>query len=150
LFAANLERKGHLKGVKCKDNCQPHRQMVVLDYPDVGTDHSERFEFLMKNPHDAAKEIMVVFTSLALLSTICFGIALDWEICLSSDGTHNIASNDYTLITIGVVNIMPEGTKRLHPLAYAWCPGELEVCVLVALHHNTTAVAEVFGIHPAF
>jgi hypothetical protein len=150
LVAANLERKGHLTGVKYEADIRPHRQMVVLDYPDMGTDVAERFVFLMKNRHDAPKENMVVFTSLALLSTICFGIALDWEICLSADGTHNIASNDYKLITIGVVNIMPEGTKRLHPLAYAWCPGELEVCVLVALHHIKTAVAQVFGIHPVF
>jgi hypothetical protein len=150
LVARNLVRSGNLNVVKGRDDSRPHRDMVVLDYDNLGVDLSERYTALMKNRNDAPREAMVVFTSLALLSTICCGIALDWEICLSADGTHNIGANDYKLIAIGVIHITSHGVKRLHPLVYAWCPGELEVCVLVALHHVKMAVWELFGIEPHF
>jgi hypothetical protein len=160
-FATKLEADGYLTGVKHQRDC-PHFDMIVLDF-EMSSDVQERYNTLLfrrekekKAQNDdgkvkeAPKDNMIIFSSISLLSNICFGQRLNWEISLSADGTHDVGSNDYILIPIGIYHINNDGTKTFRPLLYAFCPGEIELCVLLALDQLRIATRLLFNIYPVF
>ena len=160
-FSAKLESDGYLNGRKYRRDC-PHFDMVVLDFP-MSADVQERYATLLLQREkekrsqngdgkvkEAPKDNMIIFSSIALLSNICFGPGLNWEISLSADGTHDVGSNDYILIPIGVYHINHDGTKTFRPLLYAFCPGEIELCVVLALDQLRIATRLLFNINAVF
>jgi hypothetical protein len=69
-----------------------HKCMVFLDDASVEQDH--RYQTLKQShshvPGKDPRGTTLIFTSIALLSNLCWCTKLDWKIAPAADGTHNM------------------------------------------------------------
>ena len=162
-IAHHLAQDGFLMTLRESNHVRIPRGMVMLKY-DITDDHVlDRVNMLMakrekafaqEHPNgkfiEATANNMVIFTSLECLRTICHCQKLDWKVCLSSDGMHDISQNNYRLMPIGAISTSRHGIHSFHPIVFAWCSVELELCVVHATHHMIKACQELFDVTPRF
>jgi hypothetical protein len=87
-----------------------------------------------------------VITSLAFLWNVCHCKHLDWCITVTSDGTADVVSNDWTLLTMGVHSHSKKGTKQFKPFFYVLAPGERQECFGIGVVSFLKYVRLLFGI----
>jgi hypothetical protein len=138
-----------------------YRMMTVLDPTlddtDTGTTDREKNlshyinECIMKKVQQekiegSTYDTTTVISSVALLFNICMCEQLEWKLMASSDGTDNITSNNWQLLTFGVFNLNEHGVKSFRPFAFVLSPGERQetfgLCVLAVLKY----ARRLFGI----
>jgi hypothetical protein len=137
-----LERQGFMNGKKNMIGF-PHRDLIVLPFPADDHDGMKRVKEIeiKRECTEPAMENTIVFSSLALLSTVLDCAALDWEINSSVDGTDGIACNDYVFIIYLAYDIAPrvyaDGKKSFtrsgRPLFYIFGPGKRKEVALLGL-----------------
>jgi hypothetical protein len=161
--AKYLETVGALRGKKHAENV-PHRDLVVLPFPTA--DHPlmqivQRMsdERRKKEPLRCGDAILntVVFSSLALLRTVCDMISFKFRVPGSIDGTHGSIANKWILLTLALLSFEKRDSSgkkayacRAKPVVFAAGEGEREevaILCLVAIKHT---VLLLFGIDLVF
>jgi hypothetical protein len=88
----------------------------------------------------------MVFTSIALLTNICWCDQLGWRVTASAEGTHNVTNNDFKLLVFGVFNISTKGARQFRPVASCIAEREREIAVLILLLNVQKAACVLFGM----
>jgi hypothetical protein len=132
-----------------------HRNLLVLPYPSLKEQpEMARVYRVSSTRSEPAPENTMVFSSLALLSTLCDckrGLAM--RVVGSIDAMDNLFSNNYKLIVFGVIDVSVHNqglstatTKALRPVGYAVGQGEREDIALLMLLSIKKAARDLFGI----
>ena len=140
---------------------QPENLLTVLegsfsDKGDMNLSDSERnlYDHIQKI-HDPRKdngtindlfEECIVFSSLAMLTTIVDCKKLNFKVTVSADGTYSIARNDWKLLNFGVFTITERGTRQFQPFFFAFCPKESGIFFSIAMVIFLKYARVLFGI----
>jgi hypothetical protein len=147
-FAQTLDQNGFLTGKKL-EGAFPHRELIVLDDPSV--EENERYQELVSSASAQTgpdpRGRTMVFTSIALLTNLCWCDQIGWKVTGSADGTHNVTSEDFTLIVFGFFNINQRGSRQFRPVASCVAEGEREIAALILLLNVRRAARILFGIN---
>ena len=146
-FSEKLHDAGFLRGKQHKCGFR-HRDLVILDDPSV-VEH-ERYQQLLLSKTAVTgpdpRGRTMVFTSISLLSNLCWCNEQEWKVTASADGTFNVTNNDFKLLSFGFYNITDRGNRQFRPVAFCVAEGEREICALILLLNIQKAAKVLFDI----
>ena len=91
-------------------------------------------------------ECTIVFSSLSLLATILEAKQMDFKVMFSVDGTFNISTNNYVLVTFGCNTMNKDGTRSFRLLFMSWIPREAEVYFAISMITFLRYIRLLFGV----
>ena len=155
-WAKAIAVRNHL-GIVARGNLPyvAHRNLLVLPYPSVKEQpEMDRVYRVSSTRREPAPENTMVFSSLALLSTLCdCKGGLDMRVVGSIDATDSLFCNNYKLIMFGVIDVSVHNqglstatTKAFRPLGYAVGQGEREDIALLLVLTIKKAARDLFGL----
>ena len=102
------------------DTCVTNREKALLAYIQQCVEKKQS----QVKVEGSTFHTTVVFTSLGLLYNASQCADLGWQLMASSDGTDNVFSNNYQVLTLGTFNLNKKGVKSFRPFFYVMCLGE--------------------------